>query len=220
MVRPPTVEERPDLSTIWDQAEAYSLAIPAFFLCLGLLSTTIYFAVDESRQSTLSWMRPPDMGTFHTLLITFGASALVLVLSMYPEYPIGLLAWYGGVNVAITRKITHIIFISALPLTMVLLNQQGEGLARDMFLAMVWQSLTAPHCYLPSCSVRHRVRTCPSYASPSPASNVPKTGHTLSSDLVQPSGGWPDHDPQIPMIQWMACCRMTRVSSSGSPSCL
>ena len=83
MVRPPTVEERPDLSTIWDQAEAYSLAIPAFFLCLGLLSTTIYFAVDESRQSTLPWMRPPDMGTFHTLLITFGASALVLVLGYH-----------------------------------------------------------------------------------------------------------------------------------------
>ena len=58
------VEERPDLSTIWDRAEAYSLAIPAFFFCLGAVFTTTYFAVDEATQSTLSWMRPPDMTTF------------------------------------------------------------------------------------------------------------------------------------------------------------
>jgi hypothetical protein len=31
---------------------------------------------------------------------------------------------------------------------MVLLNQQGEGLARDMFLAMVWQSSTVPAAFL------------------------------------------------------------------------
>ena len=134
------VEERPDLSTIWDQAEAYSLAIPAFFLFLALLFTTIYSGADEATQSTLSWMRPPDMSTFNTLLTTLGATALVLVLSMYP---IGLLTWYGGVNVAITRKITHVIFISLLPLTVVLINEQGEGLARNMFLAMVWQSLSS-----------------------------------------------------------------------------
>ena len=133
------VEERPDFSTIWDREEAYSLAIPAFFFCLGAVFTTIYFAADEALQSTLSWMRPPDMATFLTLLTTFGASALLLVFGMYP---IGLLTWYGGVSVAITRKITHVIFITLLPLTVVFLNEQEEGLARDMFLAMVWQSLS------------------------------------------------------------------------------
>ena len=134
------VEERPDLSTIWDRAEAYSLAIPAFFFCLGAVFTTIYFAADEALQSTLSWMRPPDMDTFLTLLTTFAATALLLVLGMYP---IGLLTWYGGVSVAITRKISHIIFITLLPLTVVYLNEQEEGLARDMYLAMVWQSLSS-----------------------------------------------------------------------------
>ena len=74
------VEERPDLSTIWDRAEAYSLAIPAFFFCLGAVFTTIYFAADEALQSTLSWMRPPDMDTFLTLLTTFAATALLLLL--------------------------------------------------------------------------------------------------------------------------------------------
>ena len=134
------VEERPDFSTIWDRAEAYSLAIPAFFLFLVLLFTTIYSAADEETQSTLSWMRPPDMDTFLTLLTTFAATALLLVLGMSP---IGLLTWYGGVSVAITRKISHIIFITLLPLTVVYLNEQEEGLARDMYLAMVWQSLSS-----------------------------------------------------------------------------
>ena len=77
-------EERPDLSTIWDRAEAYSLAIPAFFFCLGAVFTTICFAVDEATQSTLSWMRPPDMTTFLTLLTTTALGCLYYSRAVLP----------------------------------------------------------------------------------------------------------------------------------------
>ena len=191
------VEERPDLSTIWDRAEVYSLAIPAFFFCLGLVFTTSYFAVDEATQSTLSWMRPPDMATFTTLLTTFAATGLLLLLGMYP---IGLLAWYGGVSVAITRKITHVIFISLLPLTVIFLNEQGEGLARDMFLAMVWQSLSstlllaimfskASRKYVPVLRV--------AFAGIERSEDRP---HALTWFSLQMVG---QTMVQIPMIQWM-----------------
>ena len=191
------MEERPDLSTIWDRAEVYSLAIPAFFFCLGLVFTTTYFAVDEATQSTLSWMRPPDMATFTTLLTTFAATGLLLLLGMYP---IGLLAWYGGVSVAITRKISHVIFISLLPLTVIFLNEQGEGLARDMFLAMVWQSLSstlllaimfskASRKYLPVLRV--------AFAGIERSEDRP---HALTWFSLQMVG---QTMVQIPMIQWM-----------------
>ena len=191
------VEERPDLSTIWDRAEAYSLAIPAFFFCLGAVFTTIYFAADEALQSTLSWMRPPDMATLLTLLTTFGASALLLVLGMYP---IGLLTWHGGVSVAITRKITHVIFITLLPVTVVFLNEQEEGLARDMYLAMVWQSLSSTLllAILFSKASRKNVPVLRiAFAGIERSEDRP---HALTWFSLQMVG---QTMVQIPMIQWM-----------------
>ena len=191
------MEERPDLSTIWDRAEVYSLAIPAFFFCLGLVFTTSYFAVDEATQSTLSWMRPPDMATFTTLLTTFAATGLLLLLGMYP---IGLLAWYGGVSVAITRKISHVIFISLLPLTVIFLNEQGEGLARDMFLAMVWQSLSSTLLLAIMFSKASR-KNVPvlriAFAGIERSEDRP---HALTWFSLQMVG---QTMVQIPMIQWM-----------------
>jgi hypothetical protein len=134
------VEDRPDFSTVWNKAEAYSAAIPIFFLCLVLIFTTVYYVIDEETQLTLSWMRPPDTDTLTTLITTLCVSTLIVV---FCTYPLGLLTWYGGVSVAITRKVTHVVFISFLPAIAVYTNKQNEGLARDMFIAMVWQSLSS-----------------------------------------------------------------------------
>ena len=134
------VEERPDFTTCWNKAEAYSVAIPSFFFFLMVIFTSGYYIACEKGCDGIDWMRPPDTDTRITLLTTLGISTLVVVVC---TYPLGLLVWYGGVSVAFTRKVTHIVFISFLPAIAIYTNKQNEGLARDMFIAMVWQSFSS-----------------------------------------------------------------------------
>ena len=134
------VEERPDFTSVWNRAEVYSALIPTYFFFLAIIFTCSYYLADEETRCEVEWMRPPGKDTRDTLLTTLGISTLVVV---FCTYPLGLLVWYGGVSVAFTRKVTHVVFISFLPAIAIYTNQQNEGLARDMFIAMVWQSLSS-----------------------------------------------------------------------------
>lgn len=122
-------EERPDLS-VWVKEDKRALHVPAVFAIAVAVFSLAYLADPES----FYILRPPPLGPWAVQMVAVSA---ILAISWYP---LGLLVWYRGVSVAITRKVTHTMMLTLIPASAVLADH-GEGLLRDIFLASVWQTL-------------------------------------------------------------------------------
>jgi len=126
------VEERPDFS-VWEKEDKACLLVPLFFATLAALCTLVWWS--GGTEGGLQWMQPPDMTEYLTQMFVVTLAILLF------WYPLGLAVWYGGVSVALTRKVTHTVLLTLIPLSAVA-SSHGQGLLRDVYLAMVWQSLS------------------------------------------------------------------------------
>jgi len=127
-------DPRPNLS-VWHPEDRLVLRIPAFFAVVASLCYVVY-AVDPVRFAVL---RPPD-----SIFELFFAGLGELVFAITYFMPLGCLVWYCGVPVAFTRKSIHIYFISIQPMALYLNgNALTVGLARAMYVSIVWNSLSS-----------------------------------------------------------------------------
>lgn len=121
------VESRPDFE-LPEEGDRPSLMLVAGFAASALLFTLLHYATG------LQVLRPPDLAEW------FINAAVTTVVIIVTWFPLGMLVWYRGVSVAITRKVTHTILVMLIPFGAVV-SSHGEGLMRDIFLALVWLSL-------------------------------------------------------------------------------
>lgn len=181
-------ESRPDFS-VWPKEDLYGMILPAVFLFVAGLFTLVWLA-DPDEYHVL---RPPPLRDF-----ALGAFVAPLAINaMY--YPLGCLVWYKGVSVAITRKVSHVLVMTGMPI-LATINEHGEGLQRDIFLAVVWQTISTTLVlsviYLQP--VRERVEVIRiAFACPERSEDRP---HALLWILMQASAMT---CVQVPMIQWM-----------------
>jgi len=123
-------EERPDLS-VWLPEDKRVFWLPGGLLAAALICSLVYLS-DPERFYVIR--NPP--------LVDFAVNAVAIcAFTVVIWYPLGMAVWYWGVSVAISRKVAHVTLIVVIPLTAVV-SSHNEGLARDMFLAIVWTSLS------------------------------------------------------------------------------
>lgn len=181
-------EERPDFS-VWEKEDLWGMIVPAVFLVIAGLCSLVWLMYPN----TFHVIRPPPLADF----LAQGLAAPLAITAMY--YPLGCLVWYKGVSVAMTRKVSHVLVMTSMPLVAEL-NNHGEGLQRDIFLSVVWQTINTswPISLIFLKPVRKRVEIMRlAFACPDRSEDRP---YALLWIILQASAMTA---VQVPMIQWM-----------------
>merc|ERR1719469_62979 len=125
------LEERPDFS-IWEKEDKETAYIPLFFLVIGLTGMCVYFFDREYFEA----VSPPTDPRF--FMNQAAASISITII----WFPLGCLVWYFGVSVAVTRKITHVFFLTLIPFIAVAgVDVSKESMIRQVWVEAVWGSL-------------------------------------------------------------------------------
>jgi len=121
------VEQRPDF--VWVKEDFYALILSAVLGSMCALFTLAWYLFPEQ----LEVFKPPPFSEFLRDL------PLGLFLTLV-FYPLGIPVWYFGISVAFTRKVTHTLMMTLIPLAAINAEHDGDSLPRKIFMSATWMA--------------------------------------------------------------------------------